>query len=63
MSLLPSTTKQGTVTRGKRTGIAGASIKTWRRVNVTTKTGYNNTHKENACMSGTSGRRPGMGRV
>jgi hypothetical protein len=28
MSLLPSTTKQGTVTRGKRTGIAGASIKT-----------------------------------
>jgi hypothetical protein len=45
-----SITQQGTPTRGKRTGTAGANIKTSRRANVTKKTGYNNTHKENALM-------------
>jgi hypothetical protein len=59
-STTTSTTQQGTPTRGKRTG---ASIKTSRPVNVTTKTGYNNTHKENARMIGASGRRPSKGRV
>jgi hypothetical protein len=52
-------TTQETPTRGKITGTAGASIKTSRRINK--KTGYNNTHKENACI--TSGRRPRNGRV
>jgi hypothetical protein len=63
LRVLRSITQQGTPTRGKRTGTAGASIKTSRRVNVTTKTGYNNTHKETARMIGSSGRHPSKGRV
>jgi hypothetical protein len=38
-------------------------IKTSRRANVTTKTGYNNEHKENARMIGTSGRLPSKGLI